>query len=109
MGWVCRYLGKIRKVMDTFNHEGCHRNHMWDLKNLENLRTFTHCIEGAKRRALVEDVITCFVRDVKAQEDALPCGVLMGDFNDANVILSNEHPNQVDGVIDFGDMIYRSI
>lgn len=36
-------------------------------------------------------------------------GVLMGDWNDANILVDPQEPERVVGAIDFGDSTYRSV
>jgi Ser/Thr protein kinase RdoA (MazF antagonist) len=86
------------------------RYHQWDGKNTADLRKFVHCIPDENRRAMVESVLDAF--DIEFTQNpeyvsSLRKGVIMGDFNDANILLDRDW--NVCGVIDFGDSVERSV
>ncbi|KAM3573997.1 hypothetical protein VYU27_004048 [Nannochloropsis oceanica] len=123
-----RYLGKIDQALLNFNHPGAHRQHMWDVRSLSQLRAWVPYVpeEGEKRR-LVLSVIEAFEKEVvpvaekgeqeTAQEEenrrteeektaGFRQGVVMGDWNDANIIVDPLRPSLVLGAIDFGDSLW---
>lgn len=83
------------------------RYHQWDGKNTADLRKFVSCIADTRRRDMVESVIAAFERQLvqSGESQVLRKGIIMGDFNDANVLV--DHDLQVSGVIDFGDSVER--
>jgi Ser/Thr protein kinase RdoA (MazF antagonist) len=86
------------------------RYHQWDGKNTADLRKYVHCIPDDNRRAMVESVLDAF--DIEFTQNpeyvsSLRKGVIMGDFNDANILLDRDW--NVCGVIDFGDSVERSV
>jgi Ser/Thr protein kinase RdoA (MazF antagonist) len=86
------------------------RYHQWDGKNTADLRKFVHCISDGNRRAMVESVIDAFETEFTRNPDhvaSLRKGVIMGDFNDANILLDQDW--NVCGVIDFGDSVERFV
>ena len=107
-----RYLGALERALVGFDHAGAHRDHAWDLRMTAHVRPFVPCIADAARRALVEDVVAAFERDVLPSAGALREGVLMADFNDANIICGRSRwpgtlaRERVVGVIDFGDVVH---
>ena len=100
-----KYLGRLRSVLDDFDHRGCHRNHLWDIAQTSGLRKYIDALgDMPDIKKIVEDVIVSF--------EALPTrtfrkGVLMADFNDANIIFDKDGDN-VHGVIDFGDTVHSA-
>ena len=100
---------------------------MWDVRNLSQLRAWVKYVpeEGGKRR-LVLSVIEAFEKEVmpvaekgeegEGQQDGSRTtneekagfrqGVVMGDWNDANIIVDPLHPFVVLGAIDFGDSLW---
>lgn len=44
---------------------------------------------------------------VKPASPSFRRGVLMGDWNDANILVAPDEPERVVGAIDFGDSTYR--
>mmetsp|Transcript_64551 Transcript_64551/g.179095 ORF Transcript_64551/g.179095 Transcript_64551/m.179095 type:complete len:269 (+) Transcript_64551:475-1281(+) len=111
------FLGGLSRSLEGFDHAAAHREHSWDLARSLDLRGFTPCISDKRRRKVVESILNAFERELLpvAAEGYLEMGVIMGDYNDANVIF---RPNEasdagvaspewkVGGVIDFGDMVY---
>jgi Ser/Thr protein kinase RdoA (MazF antagonist) len=86
------------------------RYHQWDGKNTADLRKFVHYISDDNRRAMVESVLDAFEIEFTRNPDhvaSLRKGVIMGDFNDANILLDQDW--NVCGVIDFGDSVERSV
>jgi len=106
------YLGNLCHALDDLTRENhlavlsSTRYHAWDGKYTLDLEKFTHFIQDPQRRSLVTSVIDAFREDMdmKTQQN-FRCGILHGDFNDANIILNGK--GYVDGVIDFGDSTYR--
>lgn len=103
------YLGKLNKALRGFDHPGAHRTHSWDLKNSLFIRDFVKYIDTEEKRLLIGGVLDEFEALVlpDIQSDKLPRSIIMGDFNDANIIVTGNGGHQtVSGVIDFGDMVY---
>jgi Ser/Thr protein kinase RdoA (MazF antagonist) len=75
------------------------------LKNFESTYTnFTQFIEEEDVRCLLYEVFKRFSKDVIPNAHLFHKSVIMGDCNDANVILNSN--NDVEGIIDFGDAVY---
>ena len=108
-----RYLARVCLALDdlTSSNENAKRSadryHAWDGKNTLDLHKFVHCIENEQRRQLVLSVLEAFKTNLVEGGDipSFRKGILMADFNDANIILDQE--KNVAGVIDFGDSTYR--
>jgi hypothetical protein len=78
------------------------RYHQWDLRNTADLRQFVPCIKDGRRKAIVESVITAFEAAKVVLDGSLTRGAIHGDFNDANLILTDAGEM---GLIDFGDVV----
>jgi len=86
---------------------GLARTHLWDLRNFELVggKEFIKPLETDEPKlTLLKATLKDFQKKVLplAETKKLREGVLHGDFNDANIILST-HDKDVAGVIDFGD------
>jgi len=107
-----RYLGNVCVALDDLAssnpaaRKAAERYHAWDGKNTLDVGKFLHCIQNEKRRDLVQSVLNAFRTDLLDSGDvpSLREGILMADFNDANIILDLD--KNVSGVIDFGDTTY---
>jgi Ser/Thr protein kinase RdoA (MazF antagonist) len=108
------YLGNLCHALDDLTRENhlavqsSTRYHAWDGKNTLDLEKFTDCIQDPQRRSLVTSVIEAFRKEIGTEtQQQFRCGILHGDFNDANIILNDK--GRVDGVIDFGDSTNRYV
>jgi Ser/Thr protein kinase RdoA (MazF antagonist) len=108
------FLGKLDHILDGMggsNGEGlpaaAKRYHAWDGKNFADVRNFTNCIDDPKKRSMVESIITAFEREILPDASQFRKGLIHGDFNDANILLTGKSDLEVSGVIDFGDSIER--
>jgi Ser/Thr protein kinase RdoA (MazF antagonist) len=107
-----RFLGKIHHAFDKALPmekvpEAANRHHQWDGKNTTELRQFVHHIQDPCRRAMIENIIETFDKDLIQSGVAATfrTSVNHGDYNDANILINDRF--QVTGVIDFGDSTAR--
>ena len=103
-----RFLGRMSlklSELDTDELAAAKRFHQWDGKHTMGLKDYVGYIEDPRRKAMVESVVAAFQRDVLDSKicDKLEKGIIMGDFNDANIIVDSNF--FVCGVIDFGDSV----
>ncbi|XP_076279380.1 hydroxylysine kinase-like isoform X3 [Lasioglossum baleicum] len=100
---VGRFTGKLDNILKGFSHSA-YDDHttLWMLTSVPKLRQFTHAVNDAFRRDLVHQVIEAFEKDVLRVISELEQGVIHGDLNEQNIVMS---PNGMDitAVIDFGD------
>ena len=107
------FAARMDNALTSFSHPGAYRTHVWDLQNMEGVNAFTFAITDSKLRTNVDAVLADFSTRINpllqapalAQEPACRKQVLQNDFNDANVVLTNDE-KQVSGVLDFGDMCH---
>ena len=106
------YLGKLRRALDDLAQtdanavQASKRYHVWDGRNTLDLANFTKYIADEDRRGLVHSVLDAF-REAFGEDGSkvdFPEGILMGDYNDANILIDG---GKVSGVIDFGDSVHR--
>ena len=116
---VGTYLGGVTEKLSNFDHIGAHRCHLWDLQNFSNIRSFVKYIKSKERQNLILSIIDAFEQEVLPLVSDLPKSVILGDYNDANIILdnytcvneNNSSPStayniNIVGVIDFGDSVF---
>ena len=77
------------------------------MSSLYHLRITSVCLPLTP---LLRSVLDAFEREAKPAASSLDKAIIMGDFNDANVILATGSDvlpcDKVVGIIDFGDMVY---
>lgn len=112
------YLGRMCHAFDELANDATilelsKRYHAWDGRNMVDVMRYVEHIDDPARRQLVTSVIDTF-REVMidgGEGKKLRMGINHGDFNDANIIVS-DHDNtgtKVAGAIDFGDTVYRYV
>ena len=99
-------IGRVDRALESFAHEGIHRNHFWDLKNTPLLRKFVRHINDEAKRARVLSVLDAFDTKVLPLAGSLRMGAIQNDANDQNVLIDTTVPGgRVQGLIDWGDMV----
>ena len=98
-----RFLAEIDRALLDFSHPDALRELKWDLSRAAWARDYLSFVSDPKRRALVAQFL-----DAASALDfsKLRRGVIYGDANDHNVLVSPAwpQPRRVVSVIDFGDM-----
>jgi 4-aminobutyrate aminotransferase-like enzyme/Ser/Thr protein kinase RdoA (MazF antagonist) len=103
-------LGKFLAEMDLalldFVHTAVKRELKWDVTRSLWARDFLFCVKDTDRRKMVEGFLQLFEEEVVPRLGGLRRGVIYGDANDHNVLVSEPwpQPRKVVGLIDFGDM-----
>ena len=99
-------LGSITNSLKSFDHPAFRRRHSWDLQNFESVSAvFSVYIVEPDISHLVNEVLSRFKNLVVPDSNIFRRSVIMGDCNDANVIVSTDK-SAVVGIIDFGDAVY---
>jgi 4-aminobutyrate aminotransferase-like enzyme/Ser/Thr protein kinase RdoA (MazF antagonist) len=100
------FLGQMDAALLDFSHPAVSRELKWDLSRSLRARKYLSCVADANRRALAEKCLDLFEAAALPRLPVLRRGVIYGDANDHNVLVSLPwpQPRRVVGVIDFGDM-----
>uniref|UniRef100_A0A6M2DKX5 Hydroxylysine kinase n=1 Tax=Xenopsylla cheopis TaxID=163159 RepID=A0A6M2DKX5_XENCH len=101
------YIANLDRVLQKFNHDA-YANHrtMWMLEAVPKLAEFLYAIKDTAKKELIENVIDCFKKNVLAKSSELQKGLIHGDFNEQNILVTRgrkEGEFKVSGVLDFGD------
>ena len=99
-------LGSLTNSLQNFDHPTFHREHSWDLRNFTTTYSlFSQYVQEQDVADLIKAVHITFEKEVLPSATLFRKSIIMGDCNDANVIL-NEEMSAVTGIIDFGDAVY---
>ncbi len=96
--------------MDTalldFAHPAAQRELKWDITRSLWAREYLNYVKDATRRKIAEKFFCLFEQEVIPRLPRLRRGIIYGDANDYNVLVSESwaQPRQARSVIDFGDM-----
>ncbi len=99
-----RFLGEMDAALSGFAHPATHRELKWDASRANWIREHVGKIADQQRRALVEYFISLYREWIEPAQSGLRKGVIYGDANDHNVLVTAALPRRIAGVIDFGDM-----
>jgi len=100
------FLGEMDAALQSFTHPAAHRELKWDSSRVLWIKDYIKEIADPKRRALVEKFLALYESEVAPALPRLRRGVIYGDANDHNVLVSPPwpQPRKVASVIDFGDI-----
>lgn len=100
---VGNFTAKIDEILVGFNHPA-YDNHrtLWMLTSVPRMQQFTYAIKSSLDKQLVHDVIVTFHKEVLPIMDQLEQGIIHGDLNEHNIIMSPDGED-IAAVIDFGD------
>ncbi len=103
------FVGRMDRALESFSHPAARRSLAWDIAQAGQFdRPATH-ISDSRRRAAVEYFFMQFATLVQPHLRQLRASIIHNDANDRNVLLSrNGSGFTVDGIIDFGDMVFTS-
>ena len=100
-----KFLGEMDSALGSFEHSAAHRELKWDSARANWICEHLGKIEDPQRKALVKYFIDLFAEWVEPLQNQLRKGVIYGDANDHNVLVSAVWPQpRIAGVIDFGDL-----
>jgi 4-aminobutyrate aminotransferase-like enzyme/Ser/Thr protein kinase RdoA (MazF antagonist) len=101
-----KFLGEMDSALGTFSHPAAHRELKWDSSRAAWIRDRVQTNADPERRALIEYFLSLYDEWIEPARNGLRKGVIHGDANDHNVLVSPAwpQPRRVAGVIDFGDL-----
>jgi Ser/Thr protein kinase RdoA (MazF antagonist) len=105
------WLGRLARALDGFDTPAAHRRvFKWDLAQATWIAERLDALDSAARRDLVTPWLELYESTVRPKLAALPQGVIHGDANDHNVLVSAQRGGDpfIAGVIDFGDMHFTA-
>lgn len=95
----------------SIKHEGIlKRQSIWMLDNVPQLKDFLYVIKDEQHKDIIEQVLEAFEKRIMRNVDQFEKGVIYGDFNEHNIIVSRKDEQakeyEITGIIDFGDCCY---
>lgn len=102
-------LGRMQKALQGFLHAAANHRITWDMKHAAGLRDLFCAFDDADQRARLERGMDDFERLILPRLADLPAQVIHNDFNMENILVSEEDPDTISGIIDFGDMVHAPV
>lgn len=100
-----RLLARLGLALDGYEHPGSNPPLLWDMKRAAGLRDLLDSVEDPELGGLITRTLDQFDSNVKPTLDTLRTQVIHCDMNPGNVLMDDARPDEISGVIDFGDMV----
>ena len=98
-------LARLGVALRDFSHPAANHHLIWDLKNAAELLDLLPHIDDPGLRALLEKSLIRFKQNVVPDLENFRSQIIHADLNRGNVLISSGAPQEVSGIIDFGDMV----
>ncbi|MEQ8206086.1 MAG: phosphotransferase [Woeseia sp.] len=106
---VGRTLAQLGQALQNFAHRGPAQTLLWDMKHALALRELLPMVSDLSMRAQLAACLDDFERYALPAFPALRSQVIHNDLNPGNILVNAERPDEVAGVIDFGDMQFSPL
>ena len=103
------FLGLLGQGLKGFIHKNSNHRLLWDVKETESLFEIMNYIGDKKKQELVKRSLEYFVEHIKEPLKKLRSQVIHNDMNPDNVLVKQDAPTKVSGMIDFGDMVFAPL
>ena len=103
------FLGCLDAALSSFDHPGAHRIFHWDLKQAPQvIESLIEMVCDKENQAMIRKFLTRYQSHTQPKLSRLRQSVIHNDGNDNNILVAPHRTwkNRVDGVIDYGDMVY---
>lgn len=106
---LCRNLGiflaNLGVALKEFSHPGSNHSLLWDMQQALSIRRLLQYVPNQPASRLLEATLNEFEDLALPLFPALRAQVIHSDLNPDNVLINPQDPDEVFGVIDFGDMV----
>lgn len=97
-------LAELGLGLKTFEFPAPDNVLLWDLTHVLDLRARIADVKPANRE-LVSKALDNYETNAALQAKVLPTQVIHNDFNPHNILVSDNDPDKIAGIIDFGDIV----
>lgn len=102
-------LARLNRALQGFSHEGAAHDLLWNVSAAHRLVDRIDGIVNAQRRALARTFMARFRTHVLPRLDAVRSQVIHNDYHLYNVLVADDDPARLVGIIDFGDMLHAPL
>lgn len=104
-----RALARLGLALQGFEHPHARYELIWDLTHALRLREILHHLEDVPAEAAIGALLDDFAREVAPRLPGLRHQVLYNDMNHGNTLVDPARPDEVSGIIDFGDIVHTAL
>jgi len=102
-------LAKLALALRGFFHPVADYELLWDLKHTSKLRQYLSHITDTHHHELVSYFLDRFDEHVLPVMPKLRAQILHNDFVPDNILVAEDDPGQIVGIIDFGDLVHTCV
>jgi Ser/Thr protein kinase RdoA (MazF antagonist) len=102
-------LARLSIALRDFTHPRQDRLLIWDLQQFHRMRPLLDYVGGRSNAALAQRIFDQFDNQVRPVLPALTRQVVHADFSPYNLLVDDESPDYVEGIIDFGDVVRTAV
>jgi 4-aminobutyrate aminotransferase-like enzyme/Ser/Thr protein kinase RdoA (MazF antagonist) len=102
-------LARLARALRGFYHPAAKYELLWDLKQAMALRGYLHHVPDPEHRQLAGYFLDRFERVVLPEIPKLRSQIIHNDFVPNNLVVAEDDPGEIVGILDFGDMIYTPL
>ena len=103
------YLARMTRALQGFFHPSADYELLWDLKQASKLRNYLGFIPDPDHLEMVTFFLDRFDQKVAPLLPGLRAQVVHNDLVPDNLLVAEDDPTRIVGVIDFGDLIYTNL
>jgi Ser/Thr protein kinase RdoA (MazF antagonist) len=102
-------LARIAAALRDFTHPSQDRLLIWDIQQFHRMRPLLDYVEDKAHASLARRIFDQFDDHVRPKLPGLARQVVHADFSPYNLLVDDEGPGYVRGVIDFGDVVRTAV
>jgi 4-aminobutyrate aminotransferase-like enzyme/Ser/Thr protein kinase RdoA (MazF antagonist) len=103
---IGNYLGRCALALRGFFHPAANYELLWDLKQTSKLKQYVGHIADSSQQELVRYFLNRFEQNVVPVIPKLRAQIVHNDMTPDNILVAEDDPRQIVGIIDFGDMVH---
>jgi Ser/Thr protein kinase RdoA (MazF antagonist) len=100
---------RLDKGLRGFSHPQAVHDLKWRMEQAGDAVELLEHIPDLQQRALAEKVLAEFTTNLAPRLATLRGQIIHNDASDCNVLVDEQNPQRVSGIIDFGDMTYSAL
>jgi Ser/Thr protein kinase RdoA (MazF antagonist) len=102
-------LAKLVQALRGFFHPAANYELLWDLKNSSQLRQYLPHVSDISQRNLAAYFLDRFDLNVLSRITGLRAQIVHNDLVPDNILVAEDDPGSIVGIIDFGDMVHTAL